>query len=414
MTDTDVVIVGAGLAGLCCARVLHQENVPFLLLEASDGIGGRVRTDIVDGFVLDRGFQVLQRAYPEAQAVLDYDKLELHHYYTGAFVRYRKRFHRVADPFRDPISAAISVFNPIGTLKDKFLVLALRKQILEASMEEIFSRTEKTTEDYLKEMGFSPAMIERFFRPFFSGIFLEPDLQTSSRMMEFVFRMFTLDAASVPKRGMQEIPKQIADSLPEECIRLNTPAFRLDGTDVCLADGERIQANTVVVATQEPSANALLNQPACEPGQSVSCVYFEAPRPAIMDPVIVLNGDGSGPINNMSFPTLVCPAHAPEGKTLVSVSTVAYQPDDDIRLQRAVSDQLESWFGKSAQEWRHIKTYRIPYALPRQSTSTPGSQPTKFGKGLYRCGDYCETASINGAMVSGRKTAESIIRDRKQ
>ncbi|MGI9176122.1 MAG: FAD-dependent oxidoreductase, partial [Rhodothermales bacterium] len=183
MTDTDVLIVGAGLAGLNCARHLHRRGIPFQLLEASDGVGGRVRTDRVDGFLLDRGFQVLLTAYPETRAALDYSALDLRPFYDGALIRTGGRFHRLADPLRRPLDAPATLLAPVGSLLDKLKVGWLRWNVLRGSVEDVFRRPEVTTLDALRHRwGFSEEMIDAFFRPFLGGILLDRDLQASSRM----------------------------------------------------------------------------------------------------------------------------------------------------------------------------------------------------------------------------------------
>jgi phytoene dehydrogenase-like protein len=238
----DVLIVGGGLAGLCAARTLHAAGRTFAILEASDAVGGRVRTDIVDGFRLDRGFQVLLDAYPEAATVLDYAALDLKAFLPGALVRFEGRFHEVSDPWRRPMAAIGSLGNPIGTLADKLKVATIRQRALQGTVEERFRSPETTTIDALRRAGLSDVIINRFFRPFLGGIFLEPELLTSSRMFEFVFRMFSTGNAVVPALGMEEIPKQLAAALPPASIRLNTRVVEVTPGQVRLEGGETPRA----------------------------------------------------------------------------------------------------------------------------------------------------------------------------
>lgn len=196
-----VIIVGAGLAGLACARTLHQAGLPFLLLEAADGLGGRVRTDRVEGFLLDRGFQVLQTAYPEAKRVLDYRALDLRAFAPGALVYFDGRLHRVADPWRQPQYLPATLLSPIGTLADKLRVARLRWRACRGGVDELFRRPETTTWEALRGQGFSASIIERFFRPFFSGVFFDRELAATSRMFEFVFRMLAGRRRPCPPGG---------------------------------------------------------------------------------------------------------------------------------------------------------------------------------------------------------------------
>jgi phytoene dehydrogenase-like protein len=204
--DHRVLVVGAGLAGLCCAERLADHGLAPLVLEAAEDVGGRVRTDEVEGCLLDRGFQVLLTAYPTAREVLDYQALHLQPFEPGALVRCGGRFHRVADPWRRPFAALQGVFGPIGSLSDKLRVAALRRRVLQGAVRDLFERPERTTMAALREAGFSTAMIDRFFRPFLGGVFLDTKLETSSRMFEFVFRMFASGDVAIPARGMQAIP----------------------------------------------------------------------------------------------------------------------------------------------------------------------------------------------------------------
>ncbi|MDX1548792.1 MAG: FAD-dependent oxidoreductase, partial [Rhodothermales bacterium] len=206
-TAPDVVVIGAGLAGLVCARTLHRAGRSVVVLDAADGVGGRIRTDVVEGFRLDRGFQALQTAYPEAQRQFDYAALGLRSFYPGALVRFDGRFHRLADPFRQLLDATGTILSPIGTFKDKLRVAKLRSELVNSSLADLFARDEMTTIEALRDRyHFSENIIERFFRPFFGGIFFDPALQTSSRMFDFVFRMFALGDTALPAEGMEALP----------------------------------------------------------------------------------------------------------------------------------------------------------------------------------------------------------------
>ena len=256
----DVLIVGAGLAGLCCARRLQNQGIRCLLLEAANSVGGRIRTDVVDGFRLDRGFQVFLTSYPEAKQILDYDGLRLRSFLPGALVRHGGRFHQLTDPWRRPFAALRSLFSPIGSFADKLRVARLRSRSLKGTLEERFRDPETTTLKSLQDAGFSTAMIERFFRPFLGGIFLDSELDTSSRMFHFVFRMFSLGSASLPAEGMEAIPRQLASGLPPDSVRLGTRVVGVQSGSVRLDTGEEIKGRAVVVATEGAGAAQLLGR----------------------------------------------------------------------------------------------------------------------------------------------------------
>src|ERR1700741_3828513 len=210
----DVLIIGAGLAGLACARHLADAGVSFQIIEASDGIGGRVRTDKVEGFLLDRGFQVLLTAYPEAQRTLDYYALDLKKFAPGAFSWFAGRLNKLVDPWRTPGAWSEALRSDFGGFFDKLRIVRLRSSLRNTSIDRIFKRPERSTKDSLVAAGFSEEFVHRFFRPFFGGIFLDGELKSSSRMFEFVFKMLSEGDIAVPTRGMGAIPAQLAAKLP--------------------------------------------------------------------------------------------------------------------------------------------------------------------------------------------------------
>lgn len=414
MANPDVLVIGAGLAGLACARHLHRRGRSVRVLEATDRIGGRVQTEAMDGFRMDRGFQVFLTAYPEAQLELDYDALDLHAFYDGALVRYSGQFHRLADPFRHPFDASNTLFSPIGTAADKLRVANIRRSLRRLSLPELMERDESSTRTALRERwGFSSSMIDRFFRPFLGGIFLDRSLSASSRMFEFLFKMFVEGQTVLPADGMAQIPKQMRSHLPDDAVELDAPVASVEGQTVTLRDGRTHEAPAVVVATEAPEAHRLTRRETRENGRSTICVYYAASNSPLDDPVLVLNGDGVGPINNLAVPSDVAPGYAPDGKSLVAAVVVGDPPEPKADLERAVREQLIDWFGLRAGGWSHLRTMRIPYALPDQSPPFVSADPpdVRCRSGLYVCGDHLQTGSINGAIRSGRVAARAVLTD---
>jgi phytoene dehydrogenase-like protein len=406
----DVVIVGAGVSGLCCARELHAAGLDVLVLERGDGPGGRVRTDEVEGFLLDRGFQVLLTAYPEARRVLDYERLGLRAFESGALIRTDGRFARVADPFRHPLQALASVRGAPGGLPDKLRVARLRRRLSRGSINEILTAPQVTTAEALRREGFSRGLTESFFRPFLGGIFLDPGLETSSRLFALVFKMFAEGEAALPAAGMGAIPRQLAESLPEAALRYGITVESAGPGEVFLAGGERVAAETVVVAADGPEAARLTGAVKAPGARGVTTLQYAADRSPLGEPVLVLDGEGRGPVNDLCVPSDVAPSYAPPGAALVSATVLGVPPQDDAALDEAARGQLRGWFGAQVDDWRLLRALRVPFALPAQPPAvlTPAERPVRLREGLFVCGDHRDTASLQGAMVSGRRAAAAV------
>ncbi len=402
----DVIVVGGGLAGLNCARTLHRAGLKPLILEASDRVGGRVRTDLKEGFRLDRGFQVLLEAYPEAQAALDYDALELRRFYPGAMMRVPRAFKRVSDPWRKPLQALSDLASGNIGLADCRAILRLRREALRGSVQDLFAKPEQTTLQRLQRAGVSPAFLDAFFRPFFGGVFLDCNLDTSSRMFEFVFRMMALGAISVPAKGMEEIPRQIAKDLPIESIRCGARVVSIDRDSVTLATTEEIRGRSIVLAVEGPQAALLAPELDAGSWRYTVCHYFVAPQAPCPEPILFLNNRGDL-INNLVVLTNVAPTYGSGKGALISVSSMRTRASDS----RLVAARLFEWFGQPSARWRPLARYQIAEALPRREPPWPDPRPSRLRPGLYACGDHLETPSINGALGSGRKAAEAVIKD---
>ncbi len=410
----DVVIIGAGIAGLSCALTLQKNNLSFAILESGDSVGGRIQTDTKDGFRLDHGFQVLQTGYPEARRMLDLEDLKLQKFPAGVAVRYNGTFHVVADPRHHPRYMLSTLVSPIGTLKDRLGMLRLARSVCRGSFEQIFSQAEDKTIDFLRSQGFSEGFIRRFFVPFFAGACLDPTIQASSRVLQYIFRVFADGDAALPAQGMGDIPRQMAAKLPAEAVRLNSRAERIDDTIVTLADGSKIEGSRVVIATSQPALEKLLGRPSSDSSIGESCLYFASDwRPPFKDPFLVLNGDGSGPINNMAFPSLVAPGYSASGKTLIAAVVLGQNYLGKEDLEDQVRSQCSDWFGNAVKDWDHLHTYHIEHALPCQEPPTPNPYmlPAPFGEKVRACGEHGSLPGTQWALLSGRKTAEVIVEE---
>jgi phytoene dehydrogenase-like protein len=405
---SDIVIIGAGLAGLTCARRLHAAGLSCVVLEAGDAVGGRVRTDIVDGFQLDRGFQVFLTAYPTARAWLDYEQLQLRTFAAGSRVRCDGAMHEVSDPWREPGAWWATLRAPVGSLADKIRIATLRRAARRGSMAELWARPETTALAALRAHGFSERMIERFLRPWFGGIFLDRELETSSRMLEFVFRMFAEGRAALPAAGMQAIPEQLAAGLPTGTVRLGARVARVESGAVFSESGDRIAARHIVVATENAGAAALLPEVAVPRWRATTTIYFAAARSPLGAPMLVLNGEGRGYVNNLVVLSDVAPSYAPAGQALVAVSVLGEPAMEERALVEGVREELCAWFGAEVADWRWLRSYRLPRALPARMSLGP-MKPVAVRPGVWIAGDGRTSASIQGAMESGEAVATEIL-----
>ena len=409
-TRTDVCIVGGGLAGLSCARLLARQGVAVTLLEAADDVGGRVRTDAVDGFLLDRGYQVVLTQFPELHHQLDIAALDLERYEPGAVVRVHGRFHRVDDPRRHPARVLATATAPVGSFADELRLLALVVDLMRTEPRELLRRPDRTTLDALRARGFSDKMIERFWRPLFAGIQLDPDLEVSSRRFEVILAMLAEGGAAHPATGVQAIPRQLAAAIPAGVIECDAPVDRIDGTTAFLADGRKVEARALVVATEGPAAARLLG--IADPGsRAESCVYYGADAAPLPDKMVVLNGSRTGPVNNLSVISNVAPSYAPPGRALIAAVTPGPLDGGDAELEEATRRQLRGWFGRTVDGWEHLRTYRIAHAHPDQRPGFSPKRRVRLGDGVYVCGDHRDTASTQGALYSGRRTASAVWAD---
>lgn len=403
-STSPVVIVGAGLAGLTAARVLNQRGIETVLLESSDDVGGRVRSDTVDGFILDRGFQVLLTAYPEIHRHLDIAALNLKTFEPGAIVWKAGRGHIVSDPFRRPTTAVSTALAPIGTLGDKLRIAKMRASMKSADPRALLRGTDMPTRDALRSMGFTDTMVKSFFTALVGGIQLDPHLATSRRMFDVIFRTLASGDSAVPALGMGQITQQLAASLTRTQLFLHTPVQKVSAHHVVTARGDVIHAKAVVVATEGPTAAALLNLAPVE-SRAAGCVYFSAPVAPVSGAYVILDGKGEGPVLNVAVMSHVSPHYAPAGRHLIAAALPGRADGDLESIARA---QLRSWWGAQVDAWEHLATYAIAHGQPQQNSPFSPKKKLSLGDGLFVCGDHRDTGSIQGAMFSGRRCAEMV------
>ena len=409
-----ITIIGAGISGLTAAVYLHQKGYKVQILEASDRAGGRIKTDIIDGFRLDRGFQVLLTEYPETKALLDYKKLNLKRFLPGATVLYDGGQFEIADPFRRPTATFATLFAPVGSLKDKINTFFLKNKLVNIAVPDVFKQPEIETIAQLKKYGFSPKMIDRFYKPFFSGVFLENDLKTSSTMFDFVMKMFSEGDAAIPELGMEEIPKQLVAMLPENSIDYNVKVKAIENNKITCKNGTILDADKIIIATEAIGLASNYIPKTKQNFHQVTNVYFEAKIAPTQKAVVVLNAATNKKwANNLTVLSNISNHYAPKGKVLISVSYNGIPDIDDTTLAENMKTELKQWYGNQVTDWKLLKTYRINYALPNQEkvANEVANSEIKINENLFICGDHLLNGSINAAMKSGRIVAELIDRN---
>lgn len=397
------VVIGAGLAGLACASDLVAGGATVRVLEAGDAVGGRMRTDRRAGFLLDRGFQVFNTCYPQVRRRVDLRALQLRPFTPGMLLHTASGPVRFADPTRQPRLAAGIVAGRLAGPRDIAALASLTARDMLVPASRIRHRREQTTLAALRRAGISGDLIERLFRPFLAGVFLEDELETSSRFFHLVWRSMLRGSLCLPRRGIQAVPRQLAAALPPATIRLETAVTQLTGEGVLLSDGTERPADIVVVATGAAAAGRLLPGLRVPPTRTVTTVYHAAPAAPLAEPTLLV--DTEREILHTSVLTEVTPGYAGDGRALVSSSVLGGGPDPEPAVRR----RLAALYGADTAGWEHLATYTVEGALPAMTAPHPLIRGCLAGPGRYVCGDHRATGSVQGALASGARAAREVL-----
>lgn len=414
-----IIIVGAGLAGLTCAKILHERREPFMVLEASDGPGGRVRTDVTpSGFRLDRGFQVLLTAYPVSRRHLSLARLDLQRFDPGAIIARNGRLSTLSDPHRDLGALPATLFTRAIAFADKRKVLALRRRLMRTPLDKIFSGDDTSSLDFLRTQGFSDRFVDNFARPFYGGIFLDRSLDTSAAMLRFTFKMLAEGEIVVPAEGIGAIAEQLVRLLPIHDVRYGARVAEVltDGArayGIRTEDGIVVEADAVVVAADPPTSARLTSVPLPSTPVATTCVYYASPRPLYHSRKIVLNANPDALVNHLVQITNIAPSYAPPGQHLLSATVLGDPPgrDDDLAA-RALEDIRRLFPRRDLSTFRPLAVVRVPFAQfaqPPAFYQTLPANETGIAR-LIVAGEATLSSSIQGAMLSGQRAAEAALR----
>jgi protoporphyrinogen oxidase len=400
------IIIGAGISGLVAAIELEKAGYAPTILEATDRVGGRVKTESVNGYPLDHGFQVLLTAYPEAKRYLDYDKLNLVRFSPGSVIYQDGKLQKIGDPMRKFSFLGSTLLASVGSIKDKLLVLKLSLAMKKKSVQAIFDEPEKSTLNYLKDFGFSEKMILNFFQPFFAGIYLEEDLHTSSRMFEFVYKMFGTGDAAIPRNGIQAIPEQLAGQLKKTTIRYTTEVKSINQKTITLASGEELSAAQIIIATD---ASPFLPNKTAEKSEWKSCytIYLETDKSVLDETIIALLPNKDLLVNNFHY---LDDVFGEKSQNILSVTIVKDFGGTETELVNKVKSELAEYC--NIQTGEVVKLFHIPTALPNicNLKYEPTTADVTIAEGIYCCGDQLANGSLNAALASGRVAAEQITK----
>jgi len=406
MHQHDVVIVGAGMAGLSCAIDACAAGLDVVLLEANTSVGGRIRTDQVGGLLLDHGFQLLNPAYPALQGFVDLEALDLKAFGSGVVVASQGQRTVLTDPRRAWSDIGAALRSETGNVLEKARFSAYVAQTALRPAASIKARDDIPYGAALDRAGIRGRLRHSVLEPFLAGVLGEDQQESSRVFVDLLLRTFARGDPAVPSRGVQRLPAQLAERLSPDVLRLSVQVTSVRQGLVSTADDGDFGARAVVVAADPVHATELLGLPTPSM-RALTTIYHHAPHSPASRPLLHLDGDRRGPIVNSAVISDVAPAYAESGAL---VATTVLGAHDDAETLAIVARQLAGIYGTSTDAWEHVATYAIAHALVAMRPGVDFRQPVDLGDGMFVCGDHRDTASIQGAIVSGRRTAKAVTR----
>ncbi|MCQ4207146.1 NAD(P)/FAD-dependent oxidoreductase [Streptomyces longispororuber] len=417
----DVVIVGAGVAGLTAAQHLTRAGAQVLVLEAAGGIGGRMSTEKVDGFRLDRIGQLLSTSYPGLRHTPGLDGLVLRPFSPGVLVHSEGRHHRAGEPAgprrtRGALSAARALASaprtvrgirpPLGGPLDHARLGTALARLAATPPARLLARPELPIGRALTARGLPPRVLHGFVRPLLSALLCDPDLTTSSRCADLALHAYATGRLAVPEGGADALPEQLASTLPPGTVRTGVRVTAVAANSVTTAEHGRAACRAVLLATDAVAAAGLLPGLRVPAFHEVTVVHHAVPEPPLAEPALLLDADRPGPVAHTSVISQVDPTRAPAGRALVS-STVLGPPPAEHELR----SQLAALYGTSTSGWETLAVHHDPRAVPAMPAPHDPRRPVRLLDGLYVCGDHRDTSTVQGALHSGRRAARAVLAD---
>ncbi|WAU80082.1 NAD(P)/FAD-dependent oxidoreductase [Streptomyces sp. Qhu-G9] len=432
--QADVVIVGAGVAGLSAAHRLNSAGVTTVVLEGAPCVGGRMTTEKVDGFRLDRIGRFLSTSYPELRLTPGLDALVLRPFAPGVLVHAEGRVHRAGEPasaggargaldaaraFVSPprrvrqISAAIAppvsrAFPPLGGSLDQARLAAALGRIATVPVGRLLARPERPAGQALAARGMPARTVEGFLRPLLAALLCDPDLTSSSRCGDLALRAFASGRLCIPEGGADMLPELLAGALPPGTVRTGVRVTSVSTTSVTTAEHGELRCRAVLVATGARDAAELLPGLRVPPLHPVTVVHHTADEPPLTDAALLLDADRRGPVAHTAVVSQVDPSRAPVGRALVS-STILGPPPAD--LDRTVRAHLAALYGTATHRWELLAVHHTPDAVPAMLPPHDLLRPVRLLAGLYVCGDHRDTSTVQGALHSGHRAAAALLAD---
>lgn len=443
--QADVVIVGAGIAGLSAAHRLTSAGITTAVLEAAPCVGGRMATEKVDGFRLDRIGQLLSTAYPELRLTPGLDALVLRAFAPGVLLHSDGRRHRAGAPANAggargalhtvralasaprtsraasvprvraprPLSKPVPVPRsragaPLGTAVDQARLGAALTRLAAAPVERLLSRPELPAAEALAARGIPPRTIDGFLRPLLAALLCDPELTTSSRCADLALRAFASGRLCVPEGGAEALPELLARALPPGTVHTGVRVTSIATTSVTTAEHGEIRCRAVLVATDARTAAGLLPGLRVPEFHPVTVVHHTTDEPPATGASLLLDADRGGPVAHTAVVSEIDPTRAPAGRALVS-STVLGPPPPDI--DTAVRMHLSRLYGTSTTRWETLAVHHTPEAVPAMRPPHDLRRPVRLLAGLYVCGDHRDTSTVQGALHSAHRAASALLAD---